>query len=149
MGHSGGSMPTGEGQARRLPAHAGSLRRWERYTIVLVFLLVATIIAVIMVMTGRPHSAAPRVRRGSAPVSYRPTHQSGAPAGVPAEPRPRSVRRDDDRLNDLVGKGLAFGVPEREQPANVADNGIDEVADVPDEGHGHADRLTSRLTDQA
>src|SRR5580704_3403651 len=63
--------------------------------------------------------------------------------------RRRSSGRDDDSLDDLVGDRLPLGVPEREQVPDVADDAVDDVADVADERHQHADGLAGLLADQA
>src|ERR1700722_2600240 len=47
-----------------------------------------------------------------------------------------------DRFHDLVGQRLALAVPEREEPADVADEGIDDVGQAADEAEAAADRLT-------
>src|SRR6266516_4594711 len=56
--------------------------------------------------------------------------------------------RDDHGPHDLVGQGLPLGVPEREEVADVADDAVHEVADVPDERVQRADRLAGLLADQ-
>ncbi len=48
---------------------------------------------------------------------------------------------EHDRRQHLVGDGLALGVPEREQEADVADDGVDEVGEVADDAHAAADQL--------
>jgi len=61
------------------------------------------------------------------------------------------VRRsggNDDRLHDLVGQGLPLDVPEREGPADEADDRVKNVADIADEGRGDADRLAGLLADE-
>src|SRR5215469_8257931 len=55
---------------------------------------------------------------------------------------------NDDGADDLVGDRLPLGVPQREEEADVADDGVDEVADVAYQGHEHADRLAGLLADQ-
>src|SRR5262249_61859192 len=57
--------------------------------------------------------------------------------------------RDDDGADDLVGEGLALGVPQREQPADVARERVEDVADVAGEGHAAAHRLAGSLADKA
>jgi hypothetical protein len=74
-------MRAGGYQVRRPPAHAGRLRSWERFTIMLVFLLVAAGIAVIMVVTASPPST-------SAPAHRHGTERPQQPPG-PAGPRRR------------------------------------------------------------
>ena len=52
-------MPTAGFQVRRLPAHAGPLRSWQRVTITLMFVLVTAAITAIMVVTAHPQSTTP------------------------------------------------------------------------------------------
>jgi len=70
-------MRAGGYQVRRPPAHAGRLRSWERFTIMLVFLLVAAGIAVIMVVTASPPPTSGPAHRHS---TEGPARQPG-PAG--------------------------------------------------------------------
>ena len=65
-------MPAGGDQSRRSPAHAGPLRRWERFTFVLAFVLVAAGIVVLSVSGVRGHPAAQRARRKTAPAATGP-----------------------------------------------------------------------------
>ena len=65
-------MPAGGDQSRRSPAHAGPLRRWERLTFVLAFVLVAVGIVVLSVSGVRGHPAAQRARRKTAPAAPAP-----------------------------------------------------------------------------
>jgi hypothetical protein len=44
----GRNMPMGGDRVRRSPAHAGRLRSWERFTITLVLVLMAAIIALVL-----------------------------------------------------------------------------------------------------
>src|SRR5215472_15548797 len=55
---------------------------------------------------------------------------------------------NDDGADDLVGDRLPLGVPQREEEADVADDGVDEVADVAYEGHQRADRLAALIADE-
>src|SRR5262249_61035194 len=102
---------------------------------------------------GRQYTWAPS--HGTSPATRSPDRRRGARArqetrAVRAAPaRATGSGRDDDGADDLVGERLALGVPEREQPADVAGEGIEDVADVAGEGHAAADRLTGVLADEA
>jgi hypothetical protein len=93
-------MPTGEGQRRPPPAHAGRLRRWERYTFALVFALIAAILVVLSIYGGDtgttgppgsplPRSSAARVQQ-RAPRSKRPLAARRPPNGSEAAREPVS-----------------------------------------------------------
>src|SRR5215469_11590313 len=56
--------------------------------------------------------------------------------------------RHDDGPDDLVGERLPLRIPQREQEADIADDGVDDVADVAHEGHQRADRLAGLLADE-
>src|SRR6185312_16896231 len=71
----------------------------------------------------------------------------GPPEAGPARANYLLVRRNDDRLQDLVGEGLALLVPEREQVAD-AEEAVKDVAQVAQERLPGADRLPGVLADQ-
>ena len=52
---------------------------------------------------------------------------------------------DHDRVDDLVGEGLVLGVPERGEEPDVAGDGVQEVAEVTDEGPAEAGDLAVLL----
>src|SRR5204863_4567299 len=54
----------------------------------------------------------------------------------------------DDGAHDLVRQRLPLVVPQREQPADVADDAVDDVGDVAHERQEHAGGLTGGLLDQ-
>src|SRR6516225_4395805 len=60
-----------------------------------------------------------------------------------------SSLRDYYGADDLVRERLALGIPDREQPADVAGERVKDVADIAGEGHAGADRLTGLLAEQA
>src|ERR1700759_47461 len=106
--------------------------------------------------TGWPAAAPARPRpAGRGPDAVRPVPARAPP--LPAVTRWLVARRsrrwhrvvlDPPRADDLVGQRLPFGVPQREQKAYVADDRVDKVTQVPQEGHAAADRPAGLLVDQ-
>src|SRR5262249_4169282 len=86
LGVQGELMPTAD-RGRRPPAHAGKLRPWERFTITLVFTVVAAAVIAVSVYgsrthhPGRPPSAAGPRSSGASPVVQRPG--AGARPSIP------------------------------------------------------------------
>ena len=98
-------MPKGD-HGRRPPAHAGRLRPWERFTITLVFSVMAAVVIAIMVYGGRTrHPAGPQVpARPGSPNAVRPAIQrTGTGAGRSGAIRPASEARE----NQLLAAALA------------------------------------------
>lgn len=102
-------MPAGD-QMRRLPAHAGRLRPWERFTIALVLLAMAALILVVVLSAGPPpHPARGRAVTGAGGGST----ASAGPGGV----LPALASGEDQRLAAALtrvlrhrGGSLAVGV---------------------------------------
>ena len=105
-------MPAGGDQSKRSPAHAGPLRRWERFTFVLAFVLVAAGIVVLSVSGVRGHPAAQRARRKTAPAAARTARASGSRSVVLAGPgsiRFSSAAAENARLAAALAPVLRRG----------------------------------------
>ena len=105
-------MPAGGDQSRRSPAHAGPLRRWERLTFVLAFVLVAVGIVVLSVSGVRGHPAAQRARRKTAPAAARTAPASGSRSVVltgPGSIRFSSAAAENARLAAALAPVLRRG----------------------------------------
>ena len=105
-------MPAGADQSRRSPAHAGPLRRWERLTFVLAFVLVAAGIVVLSVSGVRGHPAAQRARRKAAPAATRTASASGSRSVVltgPESIRFSSAAAENARLAAALAPVLRRG----------------------------------------
>jgi hypothetical protein len=105
-------MPAGGDQSKRSPAHAGPLRRWERFTFVLAFVLVAAGIVVLSVSGVRGHPAAQRARRKTAPAAARTAPASGSRSVVltgPGSIRFSSAAAENARLAAALAPVLRRG----------------------------------------
>jgi len=125
-------MPTGD-HGRRPPAHAGRLRPWERFTISLVFSVMAAVVIAIMVYGGRTrHPAGPQVpARPGSPNAARPAVQrTGTGAGRPGGIRPASEARE----NQLLAAALAPVL--RHRSGNLAVGVIDSRTEATAVYHG-------------
>src|SRR6266511_3744767 len=87
-----------------------------------------------------PKSASPRQEWADPAPGSRQRAPSAEPSPSPAK-APRTLVRDHDRVDHLVGEGLAAVVPQRPQEADVAGKAVQDVGEVADEGHATADRL--------
>ena len=105
-------MPAGGDQSKRSPAHAGPLRRWERFTFVLAFVLVAAGIVVLSVSGVRGHPAEQRARRKTAPAATRTAPASGSRSVVltgPGSIRFSSAAAENARLAAALAPVLRRG----------------------------------------
>lgn len=105
-------MRAGGDRSGRSPAHAGPLRRWERLTFVLAFVLVAAGIVVLSVSGVHGHPAAPRARKKIAPAAARTAPASGSGSVVltgPGSIRFSSAAAQNARLAAALAPVLRRG----------------------------------------
>jgi hypothetical protein len=100
-------MPTGGDPPRRSPAHAGRLRPWERFTIGLVFALIATFAVTLSIPDVPTHPARPRIRQKTTPAMERFALGSGWGSAVLTGPGSipfRSAAQENERLTAALAQ---------------------------------------------
>ncbi len=103
-------MPTAD-RGRRPPAHAGKLRPWERFTITLVFSVVAAAVVAVSVYgarSGHPAEANGAARPGSTGHAAPAVQRSGSGAPPPASGSPGHINpASDSGANQVLTAALA------------------------------------------
>jgi hypothetical protein len=125
-------MRTGGDKPRRSPAHAGGMRRWERFTIALAFVLVAAVIVALSVPHGSPRPARPQASRMSTPAVGRAVSRGGWGSAVLAGPgsiRFQYAAAENERLATTLAPVLRHRTGNLAAGVVDADNGAVAVSD--------------------